>query len=42
VLKRLEKHGLAQRVSKRRYELSPDLTKAALKAARKGRRKKPS
>ena len=34
VLKRLADQGLAERMSKRRYELAPDLPKAALKAAR--------
>jgi hypothetical protein len=34
VCKRLEKQGLAERVSKRRYVLLPTLTKAELSAAR--------
>jgi hypothetical protein len=42
VLKRLEAAGLAERVDKRRYALSPGLTKGAMKAARKGRKPKPS
>jgi len=35
VLKRLSGQGLAERVDKRHYLLSPDLTKKKLKAARK-------
>ena len=35
VLKRLEKQGLAERTARFAYELSPDLTKKAMKAARK-------
>ena len=35
VLKRLEKQGLAERTGRFAYELSPDLTKKAMKAARK-------
>jgi hypothetical protein len=42
VLKRLEAQGLAERLEARRYELSPELTKKALKAARKVPKRKPS
>ncbi len=35
VLQRLSDDGLATRLSKRRYELSPELGKKQLKAARK-------
>jgi hypothetical protein len=42
VLGRLEAQGLAERAGGRLYVLSPDLTKKALKAARKGRAPKPS
>ena len=35
VLKRLEQQGLAERKGRFAYELSPDLTKKAMKAARK-------
>jgi hypothetical protein len=42
VLKRLEAEGLAERVDGRLYVLSPDLTKKALKAARRGRPRPPS
>ena len=35
VLKRLANDGLATRLSKRQYELSPELGKKQLKAARK-------
>jgi hypothetical protein len=35
VLKRLEQQGLAERTGRFSYELSPDLTKKATKAARK-------
>ena len=35
VLERLEKQGLAERTGRFAYELSPDLTKKAMKAARK-------
>jgi hypothetical protein len=35
VLKRLEEQGLAERKGRFTYELSPDLTKKAMKAARK-------
>jgi hypothetical protein len=35
VCKRLEKQGLAERVSKRRFVMLPVLTKADLKAARR-------
>ena len=42
VLKRLEKQGLAERVGARRYELSPALTKSAMKAARAVPKRKPS
>ena len=35
MLKRLETKGLATRLDKRTYELSPDLGKKQLKAARK-------
>lgn len=35
VLERLAKQGLAERVGRRRYELSPELKKKHLKAARK-------
>jgi len=35
VLKRLEQQGLAERTGRFAYELSPDLTKKAMKAARK-------
>jgi hypothetical protein len=38
----LETQGLAERLDRRRYELSPDLTKAAMKAARKVPKRKPS
>jgi hypothetical protein len=34
VLKRLEASGLAERAGKRRYELSPELTRKAWKRAR--------
>jgi len=36
VLKRLEQQGLAERTGRFSYELSPDVTKKAMKAARKG------
>jgi hypothetical protein len=42
VLKRLEGQELAERVAPRLYVLSPDLTKAAYKAARKVPKRKPS
>jgi len=42
VLKRLEGQGLAERLEQRRFALSPDLTKAAYKAARKVPKRKPS
>jgi hypothetical protein len=42
VLARLEREGLAQRTGRSTYELSPELTKKALKAARKARKRKPS
>jgi DNA-binding IclR family transcriptional regulator len=42
VLKRLEAQGLAERLGQRRFELSPDLTKTAYKAARKSPKRKPS
>ena len=42
VLKRLEQQGLAERTGRFAYELSPELTKKALKAARKARKRKPS
>jgi hypothetical protein len=42
VLRRLEAQGLAERVDGRLYVLSPDLTKKALKRARKGRKPAPS
>jgi hypothetical protein len=42
VLKRLAAQGLAERADGRLYVLSPDLTKKALRAARKGRAHKPS
>jgi hypothetical protein len=35
VLRRLEQQGLAERKGRFAYELSPDLTKKAMKAARK-------
>jgi hypothetical protein len=35
VLRRLEDQGLAERVSKRRYELAPELRKKDVKAARR-------
>lgn len=35
VLKRLDEHGLAERVGKRRYELSPKVKKRDLKDARR-------
>ena len=35
VLERLEKQGLAERTGRFAYEVSPDVTKKALKAARK-------
>ena len=35
VLKRLEQQGLAERTGRFAYELSPDVTKKAMKAARK-------
>jgi hypothetical protein len=35
VLKRLEQEGLAERLSKRRYEFAPELKKKELKAARR-------
>jgi DNA-binding IclR family transcriptional regulator len=38
VLKRLERAGLAERLEKGRYELSAELTKKHLKAARKVRK----
>jgi hypothetical protein len=36
VLERLERQGLAERTGRFAYEVSPDLTKKAMKAARKG------
>ena len=42
VLERLERQGLAERTGRFAYELSPELTKKALKAARKARKRKPS
>ena len=36
VLKRLEQQGLAERTGRFAYELSPDVTKKAMKTARKG------
>jgi hypothetical protein len=42
VLKRLEQQGLAERTGRSAYELSPDLTKKAMKAARKVPKRKPS
>jgi hypothetical protein len=42
VLKRLEQQGLAERTGRFAYELSPDLTKKAMKAARKVPKRKPS
>jgi hypothetical protein len=42
VLKRLEQQGLAERTGRFAYELSPDLTKKAMKAARKVPKHKPS
>jgi hypothetical protein len=42
VLKRLERQGLAERTGRFAYELSPDLTKKAMKAARKVPKRKPS
>jgi hypothetical protein len=38
VLKRLERAGLAEKLAPGRYELSEDLTKKHLKAARKVRK----
>jgi hypothetical protein len=38
VLKRLERAGLAERLTRRTYEVSPDLTKKQFKAARKVRK----
>jgi len=38
VLKRLQRAGLAERLDKHRYDLSPELTKKQLKAARKLRK----
>jgi DNA-binding IclR family transcriptional regulator len=38
VLKRLERAGFAERLGAGRYELSPELTKKTLKAARKHRK----
>ena len=35
VFKRLDQQGLAERTGRFAYELSPDLTKKAMKAARK-------
>lgn len=42
VLKRLEKRGYAERLGRRRYALSTDVTKEILKAARKVPKRKPS
>jgi len=42
VLARLEQQGLAERVAPGRYVLSVDLTKKALKAARRKRGRDPS
>jgi hypothetical protein len=42
VLKRLEQQGLAERTGRFAYELSPDLTKKAMKATRKVPKRKPS
>ena len=36
MLERLERQGLAERTGRFAYELSPDLTKKAMKVARKG------
>jgi hypothetical protein len=42
VLKRLEGQGYAERLDRRHYALSTDLTKQILKAARKSPRRSPS
>jgi hypothetical protein len=42
VLRRLELQGYAERLDKRHYALSRDVTKDILKAARKGTGPKPS
>ncbi len=42
MLKRLEQQGLADRTGRHRYELSPELSKKAMKVARKGPAPKPS
>ena len=42
MLERLSAAGLAERVERRVYVLSPDVTKKDLKAARKARKRIPS